>query len=126
MDPKLISKAKELVDEDHFSLDKLLNHHEQDIRKIEQKEKELQKLLKENEKLKKEMEQFIDKEKHQQQVEILRQQNKITEDRIAYLKDMERKLKQIVFDWRKAGTDQEKMAMMKQIQAMLFKQKEKT
>ena len=36
----------------------------------------------------------MDKEKHQQQVEILKQQNKITEERIIYLKDMERKLKQ--------------------------------
>jgi len=39
------------------------------------------------------MEKVLDKEKHQQQIELLKQQNKVTEDRIVYLKDMERKLK---------------------------------
>ena len=39
------------------------------------------------------MELVLDKEKHNQQVELLKQQNQITEERLAYLKDMERKLK---------------------------------
>lgn len=125
LDPGLITRARKMVDEDHFGLDKLLNRAEQDMRKIEQKEKDLHKLLKENEWLKKEMESLIDKEKHVQQVELLKQQNKIAEDRIAYLKDMERKLKQIVFDWKKAENKEDKWELMKQMQAMLFKQKEK-
>ena len=33
----------------------------------------------------------MDKEKHRQQVAVLKEQNKISEQRIAYLKDMERK-----------------------------------
>jgi len=52
----------------------------------------------------------------------LKQQNQISEERIAYLKDMERKLKQIIFDWRKAENKDE---VIKQMQALLFKQKEK-
>jgi DNA mismatch repair protein MutS2 len=122
LDPRLISRARTLVDEDHFRLDKLLNRTEQDLRGLEQKEKELHKLLKENEKLKKEMESLISKERHQQQVELLKQQNKITEERITYLKEMERKLKQIIFDWRKAD---DKGEVIRQMQALLFKQKDK-
>ncbi|WP_152267005.1 endonuclease MutS2 [Agriterribacter humi] len=125
MDPQLIARAKTMVAEDHFSLDKLLNRAEQDIRRLEQKEKELNKLLKENERLKKDMEHTMQREKHQQQVELLKQQNKINEERIAYLKDMERKLKQIVFDWRRMENQEDKTALMKQLHAMLFKQKEK-
>ena len=125
MDPRLIARAKTMVDEDHFSLDKLLNRAEQDMRKIEQREKELQKLFKENERLKKEMEHTIDKEKHQQKVELIKHQNKINEERIAYLKDMERRLKQIVFDWRRMESQEDKAALIKQMHALLFKQKEK-
>ncbi len=121
LDKSLISRARKMVDEGHFRLDKLLNRTEQDLRDIEIKEKELNQLLRENEKLKKEMQVVMDKEKHRQQVEILRQQNKITEDRIAYLKDMDRKLKQIILDWKKTD-DKEKV--MKHIAALLFKKDE--
>ncbi|MES1223173.1 MAG: MutS2/Smr-associated SH3 domain-containing protein, partial [Bacteroidota bacterium] len=122
LQPQLINRARKLVNEDHFSLDKLLNRTEQDLQNIEKEKKELQKLMKENERLKKEMELLINKERHQQQVELLKHQNKISEERIAYLKDMERKLKQIIFDWRKAENKNE---VIKQMQALLFKQKEK-
>src|SRR5450432_1292912 len=118
---QLIQRARTLVDEDHFRLDKLLNSTEQDLRDLEHREKELQKLIKENEKLKREMETLIDKERHNQQVELLKHQNKITEDRLAYLKEMERKLKQIIFDWRRAD---DKNEVIRQMQALLFRQKE--
>jgi DNA mismatch repair protein MutS2 len=122
LEPRLIQRARMLVDEDHFRLDKLLNATEQDLRELELREKELNKLLKENEKLKKEMEGLIHRERHQQQLELLKQQNQISEERIAYLKEMERKLKQIIFDWRKAV---DKNEVFKQMQVLLFKQKEK-
>ncbi|MDP4150030.1 MAG: DNA mismatch repair protein MutS [Bacteroidota bacterium] len=121
LEPGLIKRARGLVDEDHFRLDKLLNRTEQDLRNLELREKELHRLLKENEKLKKEMETLMDRERHSQQVELLKHQNKLTEDRLAYLKDMERKLKQIIFDWRKA---EDKNEVIRQMQALLFKQKE--
>ena len=52
LSPVLINKARSLVDENHFTLDKLLNRTEQDLREIEKREQELQKLVKENERLK--------------------------------------------------------------------------
>ncbi len=115
LSPHLIKKARSLVDEDHFSLDKLLNRTEQDLRDLEIKEVELNKLVKDNERLKKEMTQVMDREKHQQQVELLKQQNQVSEERIAYLKDMERKLKQIILDWRKAGNKNEVIAHMQSL-----------
>ena len=125
LEGRIIEKARKLVDDDHFSLDKLLNRTEQDLRLIEEKEKELHILMKQNERLKREMEKQLDKEKHRQQVELLKHQNQVSEERIAYLKDMERKLKQIVFDWRKSESQEDKKDLMKQLQAMLFKQKDK-
>src|SRR6202021_2641922 len=55
LEPRLIQRARTLVDEDHFRLDKLLNATEQDLRQLEQREKELNKLMRENEKLKNEV-----------------------------------------------------------------------
>ena len=121
LDKRLIQKARHLVDEEHFRLDKLLNRTEQDLQKVQQKEKDLHHLLKENERLKKEMQEVMDREKHKQQVELLKQQNKISEERIAYLKDMERKLRQIVIEWKKT---EDKNKVVKQIAALLFKKNE--
>ncbi len=121
LDKKLIERARSLVDEDHFRLDRLLNRTEQDLRKVEAKEKELQKLMKENERLKKEMEAVMDKEKHRQQVELLKQQNKISEERIAYLKDMERKLRTMIIEWKKT---ENKNKVIKEMAALLFKKNE--
>ncbi len=121
LSPKLIDRARQLVEEDHFKLDKLLNRTEQDLQHLDKEKKLLTRLMKENEKLKKEMEQVLEKEKHSQQVELLKHQNKVAEDRIAYLKDMERKLKQIVLDWKKSENKNE---VVKNLQILLFKQKE--
>ncbi len=118
----LISRARDLVDEDHFKLDKLLNRTEQDLQQLDIEKKDLHKLIRENEKLKKEMEVVLDRERHRQQVETLKHQNQITEERLGYLKDMERKLKQIVLDWKKA---EDKNTVIKNLQTMLFKSPEK-
>ena len=117
----LINRARKLVDEDHFKLDRLLNRTEQDLQVLDKERTELSRLMKENERLKKEMVQVIDKERHRQQVELLKNQNQITEDRLVYLKDMERKLKQIVLDWKKSDN---KNDVVKHLQDLLFKQKE--
>jgi len=71
------------------------------------------------------MEQLLDKEKHNQQVELLKHQNKVNETRINYLKDMERKLKQVVVDWRKAESNDDKKDLMKQMHALLLNQNQK-
>jgi DNA mismatch repair protein MutS2 len=117
----LISKARKLVDDDHFKLDRLLNSTEKDLQQLDKERKELQRLLRENEKLKKEMQVVLDKERHRQQVELLKQQNRISEERIAYLKDMERKLRQIVLDWKKTENKNE---VVKNLKDLLFKRKE--
>ncbi len=122
LDKNLINRARKLVDEDQFRLDKLLNRTEQDLRELEVKEKELNRLVKENEKQKKEWQQLMDKEKHKQQVELHKEQNKIAVERILYLKDMERKLKQIMIEWRK---EENKNKVIKQMEALLFKKNEK-
>jgi DNA mismatch repair protein MutS2 len=118
----LIQRARRLVDEDHFTLDKLLNRTEQDLQKLETRQVELQQLMKENERLKKEMEKVLNREKHQQQVELLKQQNRFREEQLTYLKEMERKLKAMVIEWRKSDNKDE---VVKLIHALLFKQKEK-
>ncbi len=122
LDKRLIEKARKLVDDDHFNLDKLLNRTEQDLQHIDKEKNELQKLLKENARLKKEMEHIMDKERHRQEVEKLKLQNKVSEEKLAYLKDMERRLKAMVIEWRKAE-DKDKVVQM--IHALLFAQKEK-
>jgi DNA mismatch repair protein MutS2 len=122
LDKKLISRARKLVDEDQFRLDKLLNSTEQHSQKLETEKQQLEKLLKENEALKKEMQRVMNKELHKQEVERLQEQNKISQDKINYLKDMERRLKSMVIEWRKA---EDKDAVVKMIQALLFNQKEK-
>ena len=122
LDKKLINRARKLVDEDQFRLDKLLNSTEQHSQKLETEKQQLDKLLKENEALKKEMTRVMNKELHRQEVERLQEQNKISQDKINYLKDMERRLKSMVIEWRKA---EDKDAVVKMIQALLFNQKEK-
>ena len=122
LNPALINKARKLVDENHFSLDKLLNRTEQDLQQVQAERKSLDKLLKENEKLKKELEQVMNREKHSQQIELLKNQNKISEEKLHYLKDMERKLKAIVIEWKKT---EDKNSLIKMIQSLLFKQREK-
>ncbi len=119
---QLINRAKNLVDDEHFKLDKLLNNTEQNLQQLDKEKLALNKLVKENERLKKEMEFVLNKERHQQQVELLKQQNKISEDRIVYLKDMERKLKQVVLDYKKTDNKNE---VIKNLQNLLFKKDEK-
>src|SRR5678816_3516425 len=122
LDRQLIDRARRMVDEEHFRLDKLLNRTEQDLHNLEKKEKELHQLMEENEKLKKEMKHTMDREKHDQQVELLKHQNKVSEEKLAYLKEMDRKLKQMVIDWRK---EEDKSKVIKNISALLFNKHEK-
>ena len=121
LDKNLINRARQLIDDDQFRLDKLLNRTEQDLREVEKKEKDLQRMIRENEKLKQEMQEVIKQEKHQQQVELLKQQNKINEERLVYLKDMERKLKQLILEWRKT---EDKNKVIREMQNLLFKKNE--
>ena len=119
--PALINRARKMVDEEHFKLDKLLNKTEQDLDLVEKQKKELNQLIKKNDQLKTELEKTLDKEKHRQQVEILKQQNKFKEDQLAYLKDMERKLKQLTVVWKK---EENKQKVIREMENLLFKKNE--
>ena len=61
-------------------------------------------------------------QQHEQQVELLREQNRVNEERITYLKDMERKLKQLQVAWKKEAN---KSKVMKEMEALLFRRDEK-
>ena len=122
LEKRLIDKARKLVDDDHFTLDKLLNRTEQDLQDIDKEKADLKALLKENEALKQEMQRVLNNEIHQQEMEKLALQNRIAADKIIYLKDMERRLKAMVIEWRKA---EDKDKVVKMIHALLFQQKEK-
>lgn len=63
----------------------------------------------------------MNKERHRQQVELQKEQNRVAQERITYLRDMERKLKQMLIEWRKE-TDKNKV--VKLMEALLFKKNE--
>ena len=117
----VIERAKQLTQREHFKLDKMLYQAEQRSATLEEKEKELNKLLKENEQLKKQYTELTDKEKLRQQRETLRLQNEIKKEELDYLRDTERKLNQIVQDWKKTATKQE---IIDAAETVLFRKKQ--
>ncbi|HTO15816.1 MAG TPA: hypothetical protein VLZ83_08595 [Edaphocola sp.] len=116
----VINRARQITDKGHFKLDKMLHQTEQQSVRMVSKEQQLDQLLRENEKLKGKYEELIDKEKLKQQHETLKLQNKIKKEELDYLKDMERKFKQIVFDWKKA---ENKSLVIANAEKVLFKKK---
>jgi DNA mismatch repair protein MutS2 len=114
----LINRARKLVDTHHFELDKLLNRTEQDLQLVQAERKELIKKIKENDTLKLSLQKTLDKEKYYQQINLLKEQNRVAEEKYTYLKDMERKLKQIALDWKKTDKKEE---VMKNLYQLLFK-----
>lgn len=117
----VIERARQLTQREHFKLDKMLHQTEQQSVKLSDKEKELDKLLAENEKLKKRYEDLTNKEKLRQQHETLRLQNKIKKEELDYLRDTERKFKQIIHDWKKAENKQEVISAAENV---LFRKKQ--
>ncbi len=117
----VIERAKQLTQREHFKLDKMLHQTEMQSVKLSDKEKELDKLLDENERLKKRYAELTDKEKLRQQHETLRLQNKIKKEELDYLRDTERKFKQIIHDWKKAENKQDVITSAENI---LFRKKQ--
>ncbi len=118
---QLISRAKDLVDQGHFRLDKLLHQTEQGMQKVHDLKKETLRLMEENELLKSEYERLIDKERKNQHFATLKLQNEIKQQELDYLRDMERKFKQIIQDWKK--TD-DKQKVIKDAESLLFRKKQ--
>lgn len=119
--PKIINRARELTERGHFKLDKMLLKTEQQAVRLEQKEKELDKLIKENEQSKKKYDELADKEKLKQHYNTIKLQNQVKKEELEYLRDMERKFKQIIQDWEKAENKQE---VIEAAEKVLFKKKQ--
>lgn len=119
--PKIISRARELTERGHFKLDKMLLKTEQQAVRLSQKEKELDKLIKQHEQARKKYEEQTDKEKLKQHYNTLKLQNQVKKEELDYLRDMERKFKQIIQDWKKADNKQEVIAAAEKV---LFKKKQ--
>lgn len=119
--PKIINRARELTERGHFKLDKMLLQTEQQAVRLGQKEKELDKLIKESEQSKKKYEELTDKEKLKQHYNTLKLQNQVKKEELDYLRDMERKFKQIIQDWKKAENKQD---VIEAAEKVLFKKKQ--
>ncbi len=117
----VIARARQLTQVEHFKLDKMLHQAEQQTVKLSDKEKQLDKLIKEYELLKHNYEELTDKEKLKQHQATLRLQNVIKKEELEYLRDTERKLKQIIQDWKKTENKQE---VINAAENVLFKKKQ--
>lgn len=117
----VIERARQLTQREHFRLDKMLHQAEQQSVKLSDKEKQLDKLIKENEKLKKQYEEATDRETRKVHFETLKLQNKVKKEELDYLRDMERKFKQIIHDWKKADNKQD---VIQAAENVLFKKKQ--
>jgi len=118
---KIIERARQLTERGHFKLDKMLHQTEQQSVRLTEKEKELDKLLKESSKLKNNLEELTDKERLNQHYNTLKLQNKIKKEELDYLRDMERKFKQIIHDWKRSENKQE---VIQAAENVLFKKKQ--
>lgn len=118
---KVIDRARQLTERGHFKLDKMLHQTEQQSVRLGDKEKYLAKLIDENEALKERYEDLIDKERLRQHFETLKLQNKIKKEELDYLRDTERKFKQIIHDWKKAENKQE---VIDSAEKILFRKKQ--
>ncbi len=118
---KIIERARELTERGHFKLDKMLLKTEQQAVRLGQKEKELDKQIKAQEQAKKRFEDLTDKEQFKQQQQTLKLQNQVKKEELEYLRDMERKFKQIIQDWKKSENKNE---VIESAEKVLFKKKQ--
>lgn len=121
LSPKVIDRARQLTERGHFKLDKMLHQTEQQSVRLGDKEKHLSKLIDHNEALKEKYENLIDKERLKQHYETLRLQNKIKKEELDYLRETERKFKQIIHDWKRAENKQE---VLESAEKILFRKKQ--
>lgn len=118
---KIIDRARELTERGHFKLDKMLLKTEQQAVRLAQKEKELDKEIKAQKQAKDRYEEQTDKEKFKQQQRTLKLQNEVKKEELEYLRDMERKFKQIIQDWKRSENKNE---VIESAEKVLFKKKQ--
>lgn len=119
--PRIIERARELTEQDHFKLDKMLHRTERQSVALGKKEKDLDGLVRKYEKLIAEYTILTDKERINQQQATLKLQNEIKKEELDYLKETERKIKQIVADWKKTENKEEVIHAAEKI---LFKKRQ--
>jgi DNA mismatch repair protein MutS2 len=119
---RLTDAAKQLINQNHYRLDHLLNKTQQQLDKISEKEKTLHRLIQENKTLQHRLENELNREQHRQQIEILKHKNKAQEQKWVELKDLERKIKAILHEWKRA---EDKNKAIQQMQVLLYGQKQK-
>ncbi len=119
---KLTEAARKIINQNHYRLDQLLNKTEQQLQKISEKEKRLNHLIQENINLHQKLDVELNKEKHRQQIELLKHKNIEQDRKWVELKDLERKIKAVIHEWKRA---EDKSKAMQQIQILLFGQKQK-
>ena len=117
---RVIKRARQLTDRGAVKLDKILHQTEQQTIRLGTKEEELDELMRINSRLKKEYEDLTNKERIKQQQETLKLQNKIKKEELEYLRDTERKFKQILHEWKKAD---DKTEVIKGAEAVLFRKR---
>src|SRR5690606_33198927 len=118
---EIINRAKQLTDRGHFKLDKMLHQAERQTVRLDDKEEQLNGLIKEYEQKKAAYEELTDKERLKQHYATLKLQNKIKKEELDYLRDTERKFKQLVIEWKKSSNKQE---VIKSAETLLFKRKQ--
>ena len=117
----IIERAKQLTDRNHFKLDKLLHQTELQNHKLSNNNKVLNELIEKNKQLQLQYETLADKEKFKQQKETIKLQNEIKKEELDYLRDMERKFKQIIQEWKRSANKQE---VIQSAEQLLFKKKQ--
>ncbi len=118
---KVIERARQITDRGHFKLDKMLLQTEQQSVRLTGKEKDLDNLIQENQRLKEQYEVLTDKERLKQHYATLKLQNQIKKEELDYLRDMERKFKQIIHDWKRADNKQD---VIQAAENVLFKKRQ--
>lgn len=118
---KIINRAQQLADKRHFELDRMLHNVEHRMQELQKMERKAAKLIQENERLKKQYEELSDKERIKQQHALLKLQNQIKKEELTYLRDMERKFRQIIRDWK---TAENKAEVIDAAEKILFRKKE--
>jgi DNA mismatch repair protein MutS2 len=122
LEKKVIERAKSLVQKDQVVLDSLLNTAEQGANQIEADKAEMKLLLLEQDRMNAELKVKLNKEKHRQEMERLKLQNKMTDDKLNELKILEKKIKQAVFEWKNSKNKSEAISSM---ETLLFYKKAK-
>lgn len=121
LNPSIIKRARELTEQGHVKLDRILHRTEKQSVQLGKKEKSLDELIDKYEKLIEQYTILTDKERIKQQQANLKLQNKIKKEELDYLRETERKFKQIIQDWKKT---EDKQPVIESAEKILFRRRQ--